>query len=61
MKRRIVALWSDFTHAFTGWRGIGLAALLGVVLGVGGFTVHYSGVTGYLGNDPATCARTAMP
>ncbi len=33
--RLIKRLWSEFTHAFTGWAGIALASLLGVVLGVG--------------------------
>lgn len=57
MRRLIMSLWRDFTHAFSGWSGIVLAALLGVVLGVGLFTVQYSGVTDYLGDDPATCAN----
>ncbi|CAM2920202.1 cytochrome c nitrite reductase small subunit [Actinomyces slackii] len=57
MKRWVAARWRDFTHAFTGWSGIVLASLLGVVLGVGAYTVHYSGVTGYLSDDPATCAN----
>lgn len=55
--RLIKRLWSEFTHAFTGWAGIALASLLGVVLGVGVYTLQYSGVTGYLGNDPQTCAN----
>lgn len=31
MRRLIMSLWRDFTHAFSGWSGIVLAALLGVV------------------------------
>lgn len=54
--RVIKRLWHDFTNAFTGWMGIALAALLGVILGVGIYTMFYSGVTNYLGDDPATCA-----
>ena len=57
MKRFIVARWQDFTRAFTGWTGVALAALLGMILGVGAFTVHYSGATDYLGDDPASCAN----
>jgi len=44
MKRFILARWRDFTRVFTGWTGVALAALLGAILGVGGFTVYYSGV-----------------
>ena len=51
MKRFILARWQDFTRAFTGWTGVALAALLGAVLGVGVFTVFYSGSTEYLGDD----------
>ena len=57
MKRFILARWQDFTRAFTGWTGVALAALLGAVLGVGVFTVFYSGSTEYLGDDPASCAN----
>lgn len=57
MKRFIFARWQDFTRAFTGWTGVALAALLGAVLGVGAFTVYYSGATDYLGDDPASCAN----
>lgn len=57
MRRLIKSLWRGFTRAFAGWSGIALAALLGAVLGVGLFTLQYSGVTGYLGDDPATCAN----
>lgn len=56
MVRLIKNLWRDFTNAFTGWMGIVLAALIGIILGVGIFTVLYSGVYSYLGNDPSTCA-----
>ena len=56
MKRFVVRIWHDFTHAFTGWTGITLAALLGVIIGVGAYTFHYAGITNYFGNDPATCA-----
>ncbi len=51
----IKRLWHEFTHAFTGWMGIILAALIGVILGVGLFTFHYAGIASYFGNDPATC------
>lgn len=57
MKRFVGKLWRDFTHAFTGWTGVALAALLGAVIGVGGFTVYYAGTLDYLGDDPATCAN----
>ena len=57
MKRFILARWRDFTRVFTGWTGVALAALLGAILGVGGFTVYYSGVTDYLGDDPSSCAN----
>lgn len=57
MKRFIVSRWQAFTRAFTGWTGVALAALLGMILGVGAFTVYYSGATDYLGDDPATCAN----
>lgn len=57
MVRLVKNLWRDFTHAFTGWMGIALAALLGVILGVGLFTMYYAGFTSYLGNNPATCAQ----
>jgi len=52
MKRFILARWQDFTRAFTGWTGVALAALLGAVLGVGVFTVFYSGSTEYLRDGP---------
>lgn len=42
MKRFILARWRDFTRVFTGWTGVALAALLGAILGVGGFTEAYS-------------------
>lgn len=57
MKRLVQRLWYDFTHAFTGWTGIVLAALLGVIIGVAGFTAYYAGFTKYFGDDPATCAQ----
>lgn len=47
--------WHDFTRAFTGWMGVTLAALIGIILGVGIFTMYYAGFTSYFGNDPATC------
>ena len=47
--------WLDFTRAFTGWMGVTLAALIGIILGVGIFTMYYAGFTSYFGNDPATC------
>lgn len=52
IKRR----WWEFTHSFTGWMGVMLAGILGIILGVGIFTAQYAGVTGYLGDNPATCA-----
>lgn len=59
--RRLVSLvkrlWHDFTHAFTGWLGLALAALLGVIIGVAGFTMYYAGFTSYFGNDPQTCVQ----
>ena len=55
--RLIASLWRGFTHAFAGWTGIALAGMMGVLLGVGVFTLQYSGVTSYLGDDPATCAN----
>lgn len=48
-------LWHDFTHAFTGWMGVALAALLGVILGVGLYTMVYAGFFSYFGDDPQTC------
>lgn len=51
----IKRLWHSFTRAFTGWLGVGLAALLGVILGVGLFTFFYAGIGDYLQNDPASC------
>jgi cytochrome c nitrite reductase small subunit len=48
--------WHGFTRVFAGWTGIGLAALIGVILGIGLFTMYYAGFTKYFGNDPATCA-----
>ncbi|WP_103063581.1 cytochrome c nitrite reductase small subunit [Actinomyces qiguomingii] len=57
MVRLVKAIWRGYTRLFTGWARVALAALLGVVLGVGGFTVYYSGVIDYLGDDPATCAN----
>lgn len=56
MVRIIRSLWRDFTNAFTGWMGIVLAALIGIILGVGLFTFYYAGITNYFGNDPKTCA-----
>jgi len=47
--------WHDFTRAFTGWVGVTLAALIGIIVGVGIFTMYYAGFTSYFGNDPATC------
>ena len=47
--------WHDFTRAFTGWIGVTLAALIGIIVGVGIFTMYYAGFTSYFGNDPATC------
>ncbi|MGB3954995.1 MAG: cytochrome c nitrite reductase small subunit [Brooklawnia sp.] len=55
MAQWIKARWNDFTHAFTGWLGVTLAALIGVILGVGFFTFFYAGTLSYFGNDPATC------
>ncbi|WP_127843015.1 cytochrome c nitrite reductase small subunit [Actinomyces wuliandei] len=57
MMRRIRSTWRALTGAFTGWTRIALAAMLGVFLGLAGFTVHYSGVTGYLGDNPENCAN----
>ena len=56
MARLIKRLWREFTHAFTGWLGIALAALIGVILGIGLFTFYYAGIANYFGNDPRTCA-----
>ncbi|RRD47205.1 cytochrome c nitrite reductase small subunit [Tessaracoccus sp. OH4464_COT-324] len=56
MVRLVRRLWRDFTHAFTGWIGITLAALVGVVVGVSAFTFSYSGFFNYFYDDPATCA-----
>lgn len=56
IKRLAVRLWRDFTHAFTGWTGIALAALLGIIIGVAVFTMYYAGFTKYFGDNPATCA-----
>lgn len=52
----IVRLWRQFVNTFTGWMGIVLAALLGVIAGVGAFTFYYAGIGNYFGNDPTTCA-----
>ncbi len=43
-------------RGFSLW-GIGIGALLGVLLGVGGFTMHYAEGLSYLSNDPAACAN----
>ncbi len=56
MARLIKRLWREFTHAFTGWLGIALAALIGAILGIGLFTFYYAGIANYFGNDPRTCA-----
>ena len=57
MVRLITSLWRGFTRAFVGWSRIALAGLMGVLLGVGVFTLQYSGVTSYFGDNPATCAN----
>lgn len=56
MVRRVRTVWRDFTNAFTGWMGILLASLIGIIIGVGSFTFLYAGIANYFGNDPATCA-----
>lgn len=48
-------LWRTATYVFSGKKGIALAALVGLVVGIGGVTLHYAGFTKYLGNDPQTC------
>ena len=45
MVRLITSLWRGFTRAFVGWSRIALAGLMGVLLGVGVFTLQYSGLT----------------
>lgn len=55
MGRWIQRRWHDFTHAFTGWMGVTLAALIGVTIGVTGFTFHYSGFFNYFGDSSETC------
>ena len=47
--------WHDFTRAFTGWIGVTLAALIGIIVGVGIFTMYFAGFSSFFGNDPATC------
>lgn len=55
MGRLVKRLWADFTRAFTGWMGIALAALIGVIIGIAAFTFYYAGITSYFGNEPETC------
>jgi cytochrome c nitrite reductase small subunit len=39
------------------WAWLALAALVGGIVGVGGFTFTYGQGYSYLGNDPSTCAN----
>lgn len=55
MRRYVCSVWRCFTGTFTGWSGILLAGLLGAVLGVGGFTAYYAGITSYFHDDPKAC------
>lgn len=56
MAGSVCGLWRSFIQMFTGWMSIALAALTGVVLGVGLYTFAYAGIPSYFGNDPKTCA-----
>lgn len=48
-------LWRAITGIFSGKLGLVVAAALGLVIGIGGVTLHYAGFTKYFGNDPQTC------
>jgi cytochrome c nitrite reductase small subunit len=37
--------------------GLGLGVLLGMLLGVGGYTLHYAEGLAYLSNDPRSCSN----
>ncbi len=50
------SFWADLKASFSGWVGIIVAAVVGIVLGVGIYTLFYAGFTDYLGNNPQTCA-----
>ncbi len=43
--------------AVFGWLGIGLAVLVGLLAGVGGFTFGYAGGLSYLSSDPRACVN----
>src|SRR5262245_623919 len=36
---------------------LGLCALVGVLVGIGGYTVHYAGALSYLSDDPKACVN----
>lgn len=48
---------SWLSRAFSGGIGLVAAALIGVVGGMGVYTLGYSGFTNYLGDNPTTCAQ----
>ena len=50
------SFWADLKASFSGWVGLVVAAVVGIVLGVGIYTLVYAGFTDYLGNNPQTCA-----
>lgn len=39
------------------WSSLGLATLLGICLGIGGFTLRYAEGASYLSTDPAACVN----
>lgn len=43
--------WHDFTHSPAGWART-LAALIGIIVGVGIFTMYYAGFTSYFRQRP---------
>jgi cytochrome c nitrite reductase small subunit len=45
------------TIAASGFAGVALSALVGALLGAGGFTVHHAEGLSYLSNDPRACVN----
>ena len=44
------SFWADLKASFSGWVGLVVAAVVGIVLGVGIYNLVYAGFTDYLGN-----------